>query len=191
MKQDDINPMINLNGFSVLKSQVNEGFFVVKISGVDGGEAEHKVEARGANLYPKPHEAGTFAVAPIYPPVFYNGSLRYLSDRLTWFIDDDRLLYISDSLGSSAILKNGKWIENQSLDLFILISACVQFLDWLEAELHHAERGDALVQALIVINDDTSANFPRWLVEMPSFLKEWEAYKSNYKLLCAIGQEAN
>lgn len=193
MKQDDIDTRrsrLSLSGFSVLASPANDGFFIVQVAGLDGNKAGREVEVRGANLYATPNRADAFVVVPIYPPVFYNGSLRCLSDQLTWFIDHDRVLYLADSLGNGAILKDGELIEHQSPRLFSCVQACIKFLDWLEAELQRAERGDALVQVLIMVNDETPADFPRWLVEMPSLLKEWGVYKANYKSLCAIGQGA-
>jgi len=179
---------------SLLPSERSLENFVIQITGLNGEKAEDKIELRGANLYPLPEHDDTFILVPIFPPVFQEGYLRCLNTisgvhyQLTWFIDTNRNIYMCDFFGNGAVLKNGEWIETNSPFFIPSMNACIHFLGWLESEIKRIEKEDALIQTLIVINDENSTDFPRWLIEMPFFLEKWLEYKSNYANLCLAGQ---
>ena len=178
----------------LLPSQRNLESFAIQITGLNGEKAEDKIELRGANLYPVPEHTDTFLIVPLFPPCFQEGHLRCLNTisgthyQLTWFLDTNRNVYMIDFYGNGAVLKNGEWIEIKSPVFMPSINACIYFLRWLESEINKIGKEGELIQVLIVINDEESTDFPRWLIKMPFFLIKWMEYKSNYKNLCLAGQ---
>jgi len=160
--------------------------FLVQLLGSEGDD----MELRGANIYPVPGHTNRFTVVPIFPPVFYTGSLSCLSTgrKLTWFIDTDRNIYMIGTECRGTVLRAGEWLESKSPFFVPSINACIGFMDWLESEHKRVGKLDSMVQTLIVINDEDSAGFPQWLIEIPYFLERWLDYKSHYKNLCLAGR---
>jgi len=175
---------------SLLSPQHTLDGFVVQVTGLNGEKVEDKVALRGANIYPLSGHTDKFVVIPIFPPIFQEGSLRCLNTnyQFTWFIDTNRTIYMRDFFGRGFVLKDGEWIEAKSPFFIPSINACIGFLEWLESAHNRVEKEDALVQTLIVINDEDSTNFPQWLIEIPFFLEKWLEYKAYYKNLCLAGQ---
>jgi len=166
---------------TLLSSQSTPDGFEIQIQGL---KIEDKIELRGANIYSLSGHTDKFIVIPIFPPVFQEGSLRCRGVHLKWFIDTDRNIYMIDSMVKGAVLKNGGWVYISAPSFIPSINACIGFLEWLESEHERLGRGDALIQTLIVINDEDSSGFPQWLIEVPFFLGRWVDYKAYYKNLC-------
>lgn len=141
------------------------------------------IEVRGANIYRLPDCTDALIVMPVFPPLFYNGSLRCEGGCLKWFIDTDRNIYIIDFTGKSAVRINGEWVYISAPAFTYAINTCISFFEWLDAEAKRIGKDDELISVLIAINDEDTSHLPLWFTEMPSFAAKWYAYKACYKAL--------
>ncbi len=159
--------------------------FIVQVAGLNGEKVENKIELRGGNIYPLSGHADKFIVIPIFPPVFQEGLLRCPSTnrQLSWFIGSDRNICLIDFQGKGLVLKDGGWVESKSPFFVPSMNACIGFLEWLESEHKRIEKEDALIQTMILINDQDTRDFPHWLIDIPFFMDKWVNYKAHYKNL--------
>ena len=175
---------------SLLNELIHDGFLIEVQELNNNNNVEDKIELKGANIYPLSNRKDTFIVMPIFPPVFQEGLLRCPSTnrQLSWFINSDRNICLIDFHGKGLVLKDGEWVESKSPLFIPSIKACIGFLKWLESEHKRIEKEDALIQTMILINDQDTKGFPHWLIEIPFFMDKWVDYKAHYKNL--YGEES-